>query len=496
MPKLSPFQMTDGKAWAGLTTKNHIGAIWQAAPQKASNIMSRVFQTNFGQDLDSYLNQFGAKTLDRSDDFTWELIGSARRNIPLVEARLTRNGAPVSITDTPGKNQGRFFLVFEEQWFTDVNVIVGHLNELYPLQIVNDPTPDGQFWVYEVELLSADSNKFVDVDQLRPGMRFSKDWSLVEKTLSKKGGGINYVSPFTMRNTFTMIRMQDTMPGDMISRPMMTGFKDDRSGKVFTMWMQYRDYIFDTQFRQEKNRALMFATANRKDDGTYANFGKSGFIKEQGAGIRQQMEASNTIFYNDFNIKWLLNVLMDLSESKLPGDQRKFVLKTGERGAVQFHLAVEDNVLLFTPLRNMDRMYRTDGKGLSRMAYGYGGQFVEYIGPNNVEVSLSVDSMYSDRERNKIYHPDGGVAEAYRYDILDIGTSEGEPNIQKVYAKGQEDIWGYEPGLRDPFSPTGQRSRIMANSTDGYTIHRACVFGAMVKDPSRTASMIPSILSY
>ena len=116
------------------------------------------------------------------------------------------------------------------------------------------------------------------------------------------------------------------------------------------------------------------------------------------------------------------------------------------------------------------------------------------MGPQGIKVNLSVDSLYDDRERNKIYHSNGGVAESYRYDILDVGTSDGEPNIRKVYAKGQEDIMGYEAGLRHPFAGNGEKN-IMSNSTDGYTYHRACMVGAMVKDPSRTATLIPSELA-
>lgn len=494
MAKLSQFQMTDAKSWSGLTTKNNLGAIWNAAPQKASNIMTMIHQTNFGMDLDTYLNQFGVKVLENEDDFVWELIGTAKKNIPLVEARLTQNGSAISLTDKPGQNYSRFFLVFEEQWFTDVNIIVGERNELYPLQIVSEPVPEGNYWVYEVELITDDPDKYVDVDELQAGKRFSKEWSLVSTTLSKKGGGINFVSPFSMRNQFTMIRMQHTTPGDMINRPFGTMFKNDK-GQTFKVWTQYEDYQFDHQFRLEKNRAMMFATSNRKADGSYGNYDKSGFIKKQGAGIRQQMEASNTVFYNTFTIKYLLNVLVDLAENKLDMDARKFVLKTGERGAIQFHYALEDYSQLFQPLFNEDRMFRADGGGLTSMGLGYGGQFLRYIGPMGIEVSISVDSLYSDRERNKIYHPDGGVAEAYRYDMLDVGTSAGEPNIQKVMARGQEDIWGYEPGFRDPYSPSGGRMHYMANATDGYTVHRGCVFGTKVTDPSRTASFIPSILA-
>ena len=96
------------------------------------------------------------------------------------------------------------------------------------------------------------------------------------------------------------------------------------------------------------------------------------------------------------------------------------------------------------PLYDEDRMYKAGGgiNGSSvKLPLGYGGQFIEYMGPQGIQVNLSIDSLYDDRERNKVYHPDGGVAESYRYDILDVGTTDGEPNIRKVYVKGQEDIW-------------------------------------------------------
>jgi hypothetical protein len=90
MPKISPFQMTEAQSWAGLTTKNHLGAIYQAKPQMASKLMTRIHQTNFGMDLDTYLEQFTPLYLDTDDDFEWDLIGSAKKNVPLVEARMSQ----------------------------------------------------------------------------------------------------------------------------------------------------------------------------------------------------------------------------------------------------------------------------------------------------------------------------------------------------------------------------------------------------------------------
>lgn len=491
MPKISPFQMTEAKSWAGLTTKNHLGSIFQIEPQKASKLLTRIAQVNFGLDLDTYLDQFQPLYLDTDDDFTWELVGSGKKNVPLVEARI--NATAITAASTPGLNFTAFELVFAEQWFTDEHVIVGHKNEKYQLQIQNDPVPEGAYWVYTVKLLTGDPDLFMPYEELTAGTRFSKDFSLVEQTLSKKGGGINFTSPFKMRNAFSMIRMQHTTPGNMINRPLMTGWVGDE-GKKYATWTQYEDYEFERQFREEKNKLVMFSRANKKDDGSYANFGKSGHVKKQGAGLRQQMEAANTVVYSTFSIAFLVDTLLELSEGKLPTDKREFVLLTGERGAVQFHEAMESYSQLFTKMNDGSRIYNASSATGAKMGLGYGGQFVEYMGPQGIKVTLKVHSMYDDRERNKIYHPDGGVAESYRYDILDVGTSEGEPNIRKVYVKGQDDIMGYVPGFRDPFSPTGSRSRIMADPTDGYTIHRGSICGVMVKDPSRTATLLPNVL--
>lgn len=492
MPQISPFQMTEAKSWSGLTTKNHIGSIFGVEPQKASKLLTKIAQVNFGQDLDTYLNNFSPLYLDTDEDFVWELQGSGKKNVPLVEARV--GGSAITGTSEPGKGHSEFELVFAEQWFTDENILVGHKNEKYQMQVQMDPTPEGVNWVYKVKLLTGDPDLFVPVEELEAGKRFSKDFSLVEDTLSIKGGGINFTSPFKMRNSFSYLRMEHTAAGNMINRPVGTVWLGD-NGQKYSTWTQYEDFEFERQYREEKNKMLMYARSNRKDDGTYANFGKSGNVKKQGAGYRQQAESANTVVYSAFDIDFLVDVLLEMSEGKLPSDKREFVLNTGERGAVQFHKAIENYSQLFTPLQNSDRMYKASAKGV-KLGLGYGGQFVEYMGPQNIKVTLNViSSLYDDRERNKVYHPDGGVAESYRYDIMDVGTSDGEPNVRKVYLKGQEDVMAYIPGIRHPFSPKGERMTLAANSTDGYQYHRMCAAGMMVKDPSRCATLMPSILA-
>jgi hypothetical protein len=105
---------------------------------------------------------------------------------------------------------------------------------------------------------------------------------------------------------------------------------------------------------------------------------------------------------------------------------------------------------------------------------------------------LEVDPMYDDKVRNKILHPDGGVAESYRYDILYIGSME-EPNIQKVKVRGHDELRGYLAGIRDPF--TGRRGGVMQHMEDSATMTSMTWSGALVKDSSRTATLKPALLA-
>lgn len=501
--KISFLQTTGPKAWSGMTTKNHLGAIYEAKPQMASSLITKMLAQAYGTTLDTLLSKFDPLYLDTDDAYTWKLIGNSERNIPLVEARL-EGGAAITAADfNVGANGDVFYLVFAERWFSDVNVIVGEKNEIYPIRVLEDPVAEGTQWLYKVEMWGNARVNGMPGEELVSGKRFSKEYSPVEEALSIKGGETTFTSPTTFRNDFSQIRMQYTAPGNMRDRKFGAQFTQvDAGGKkqTFTTWMEYQNWVFEYQFAQEKNRLMWYGRSAVNEEGQYANYGKSGQIIRAGAGLREQMETSNTYFYTKFSADLITNILLELSEGKLAMDERYFVIRTGERGAVLFHKAIAAEASGWTPLFDKDGIYNTSSD-LSSRARGYGFQFVEYVAPNNIKVRVEVDPSYSDPVRNKIQAPNnghfiGGVAESYRMDILDIGTVEGEPNIRKVYAKNEPDTTGYIPGLRHPFSPTGDRGmNMMSTPKDGYEVHKFATCSAMIKDPSRTASLIPSILS-
>lgn len=499
--RLGKFQHQTFTGWYSKVTKaNHLGNIFQLQPQQATNMMVQLLALYRGKSLNTFLSQFPIKLFDSDDEYTWDIIGSSMRNIPLVEARDVDN-KPVTDPehDNLGKNGEEFYLVFGEDWFPDGVVIVGELNEVYPIRVLGDGRNEGTNTVYRC-VLTGGVTGGIPVEQVIAGKRFSIEYAPVSRGLSRQVGGIHYASPVSMRNEFTTIRIHDKVSGEMLNKKIAFGipvFDEKRKAhEVMTMWMHYEQWQLEQEWDDYKNKVLAFGRSNRNKNGEYLDFDKSGEVLKMGAGLFEQMEVSNTISYNTFSLKLIEDALYELSAAKLDFGDRTFIIKTGERGALQFHKAVLDTVSGWTAFQvNADNlgMIRRTNSPLHDNALSAGFQFVEFLAPNGVKVKIDVDPMYDDVVRNKITSPLGGPLFSYRYDIFDIGTMD-QPNIFKVGVKGQEgDFTSYEWGLRDPF--TGRMGNMNAShDEDSATIHKMTTTGICVLDPTRTMSLIPEVL--
>ena len=281
--------------WKGLTKENHLGSIFQLAPQKATNLMVQLLAFYRGKTLDTFLNQFPTKEFEDDSEYYWDVIGSSRRNIPLVEAR-DENGTPVTAgSPNVGVGTTPFYLVFPEDWFADGEVIVGHLNQVYPFRILGDPRMEGTNAVYKVELMGGNTAG-CPAERLLAGERFSVDFAPVEKELSRKVGDVRFTSPVSIRNEWSTIRIQHKVPGSALTKKLAVGIpmtKATENGgltkSIATMWMHNVDWEVEQQFSEYKNNALAFGTSNRNSNGEYMNIGKSGNAIKTGAGLKAQI---------------------------------------------------------------------------------------------------------------------------------------------------------------------------------------------------------------
>lgn len=501
MAKLGKFQMQGFSHWKGLTLENHLGAIFQTAPQKASNLMVKLLAYYRGKTLETFLSKFPTKEFEDDTEYYWDIIGSTQRNIPLTEARDEDGIVITAASANVGAGTAPFYLVFGEDWFADGEFIVGNLNELYQFRILGNARMEGSNAVYKVELAGGNSTGCPS-ERLLAGERFSVEAAYVEKELSRKVGDVRFASPVSMRNEWSVVRIQHKVAGSMLNKklavgiPMVSETTDHKIvSKVADKWMHNVEWEVEQQFQDYKNKALAFGRSNRNGNNEYTNVGKSGGVIKTGAGIFEQSEVANTMFYNKFSLGLLEDALYELSAAKLDFGDRYFVINTGERGAIQFHKAVLTTVSGWTQfvLDNSSlKVVEKTQSNLHSNALSAGYQFVEYKAPNGVRIKVNVDPFYDDPVRNKILHPDGGVAMSYRYDIWYIGTMD-QPNIFKCKIKGENELRSYQWGLRNPF--TGQMGNpYMSFDEDSAIIHRMATLGACVLDPTRTMSIIPSIL--
>ena len=450
-----------------------------------------------GRTLDTLLSQFPTREFDTADEYTWDVIGSTRQNIPLIEARDENGTVVTAASGNIGAGTAPFYLVFGKDWFADGEYIVGNLNEIYQFRILGDARMEGTNAVYRVELAGGNEDG-VPAERLLAGEQFSIEAAFVEAEMSREVGDVRFASPVSMRNEFSHIRIKHKVPGNKLNRKLAVGVPiivDNKKGTT-NMWMHYVDYAVETQFADYKNNALAFGRSNRNSNGEYTNIGKSGNVIKTGAGLYEQMEVANTIYYNEFSLKLIEEALYDLSYGELDLKNRVFLMRTGEKGAIQFHKEILKEVSgwsMFTLNGDALSVVQKADSPLHQNALKAGFQFVEYMAPNGVTLKLEVDPYYDDPVRNKIQHPLGGPAFSYRYDIMDIGTMD-QPNIFKCTVRNEPEYRGYQWGpFRNPF--TGEANNPYASfDEDAAVIHKYATFGVCVLDPTRTMSIIPAVL--
>jgi len=505
--KLNAFQMYEPKYFSGQVTDTFFSALWQRTPQLASNVIRQVMSRNVNS-YASYLSGFSTlKIKDHEEEFMWKMIGSTYRNIPLVEAKVG-SSVVTSATNNVGILGSRFTLVFPERWFNEGEIIVGELNEVYRMRVIGEPRAAGTNYEYTVEVTGDNYNQGIPGSELVAGKKFSWEYATVELEGHDDVGGLRVSSALAMKQSVSQIRKSYSVYGREFNRKMMTPVRLKTSdGKLqeFTMSMPWVEWQYEKELEREFNQLLIFGRSNQDEFGNFHDRGKSGNFIKEGAGLREQKQVGNTMVYDVFSLKTVEDAMYHISAGRLDLNDRVFTLRTGERGAIQFHNAASTALNSWVPLGAYGQ-YAGSNVGLTQKvdsplhsnAVAFGAQIVEYRAPNNAIIRLEVDPMYDDTARNKIMK-DGseinGPAESYRYDLDYIGDVQ-EPNIQLVQVEGFEaGIRGYHGGpFNNPWLGSKGGTNIGGSGVDKYTMSKFMRGGVAVYDPQRCMTILPQEL--
>ena len=505
--RISNTQMVGVSAWRGTVTKeNHLYGLFRTNPQMASDVMTVLMSSMHLPTLDTYLSrEVPVREYEDDSELFWDVITSSRRNIPLVEAR-TASGAPVVGNEATniGVNFEPFYLVFPTDWFAIGEVLWGELNELYPVIVKEQGRQEGTNTVYLVEPFGANGALGIPPKELVAGKRFSWGYAPIEDNFSRKVGDVRFSSPVTMRSDWQRVRLQHKIGGKEIGKRLAANIPVSRevNGKMQTAiasrWMLAVTWKIEETWSEYKNNALDRGVSTRMENGEYSNFGLSGLANRQGSGFREQQAAGNQTYYTKFSIGLIEDALYGVSAGKLDFSKRKFVVRTGERGAALFSKEAKKEMSGWLPLYG----------GTSEVPYVKGNaatdfapngvsvnnfQVTKWISANGLEVTVMLDPSKDDTQTNKIMHPLGGTAESYRFDIF-YASDEEQPNVQKCVVKGQPELRGYQWGpFFNPF--TGEANNSSASfDEDAAVVHYKATLALVIYDPTRCVSLIPAIL--
>lgn len=506
--RISNTQMVGVTAWRGTVTKdNHLYGLFRSNPQKASDVMTVLMSSMHLPTLDTYLSR-EVPTREYEDDteLFWDVVTSSRRNIPLVEARRADGTKvdPNTSTANVGVGFEPFYLVFPTDWFALGEVLWGNYNETYPVIVKEPGRAEGTNTVYYVEPYGANGADGIPVERLLAGEKFSWAYAPIEDNFSRKVGDVRFSTPVSMRGDWQRVRLQHKIGGKEIGKrlaaniPVSMNVNGRVENRIATKWMLYTTWKIEETWSEYKNNALDRGVSTRMENGEYSNFGLSGLANRQGSGFREQQAAGKQVYYTKFTMGLLEDALYAVSAGKLDFSKRKFVIRTGERGAILFNKEAKKEMSGWLPLYGgtSNTPYITKGPSTDFAKNGVTVadlQVTRWMAANGLEVTIMIDSSKDDMQTNKIMHPAGGTAESYRYDIF-YASDEEQPNVQKCVVKGQPEYRGYQWGpFFNPF--TGEANNNFASfDEDAAVVHYKATLGIVIYDPTRCISLIPAIL--
>lgn len=479
--RVSPLQVYPSRDFNGLTESNHLSNAYLTEPEKVGSVLAYAFGIQDNNVLSLLTGGMGNTLYVNNREYEWDLHSQSERAIEVQTDSSAGN-------TTPGYGQQPFQLILAEKWFEVTDNLVADDGQTQ-VHIISEPYQSGNGWVYTVQITDPNFDAFCDPAYLKPGARWSKEWSSVEE-YSPKGGGHGYATPYKLRNQLTTLRKTYKVTRDAAMQVMVVELFDPADpSKSTKLWTKLAEWTAMAKWYREIDRSFIYSKYNKNSQGIVTLQGENKRPIYHGAGFREQISPANKRYYTKLTYEILDEFLLDLSyaASKWGGDH-KFVALTGKMGMREFDRAMKEynkgNNITIT-----DHGTFITGKGSELVVDGY-FRTVKFM--NGIELTVKEFEPYDDIVRNREYHPiTGKPIESYRFTILNFGRKNGKSNIRKVCMKDSDQIMWHVCGSTDPMGGVAKSIMTQRSSgIDGYEVHFLSQCGIMVEDPTSCGELI------
>lgn len=482
------------KTYNGALKYPHLAELGLVQPQLADKILMRIFEHLPQDDYVKFYNEFPVIELDNENSFYyWRLAGNNIHTAVLMDWYDASGNKPASV----GQNHAQWFMVFNEKFYNQNDIIVGHDPDNYYVRVVEEPenSVNGD-WIYKVKLVTNNTNMSMPATELFQGSRWSKETNF-------QSGERSYTGTETHMNTFiemkarpAVSRMKYKVSGNVIDAgkniPLVFGLpdpKDPSSKKPYTgVYVNYYDILARYELMKQRARAFFFSHMNYDSNEIYYDIdGKNGCTIATFAGMFKQIAATNIHPQTTFNLDRIVDMAIDMGLAYKLKDQYFLEIETGTFGFKEGQQWIEQRSTQYTPNFVTDRVRKNGDMGGEGLTYG--GVFTQFKSYNGVNIKFKVRPMFDDTERYKAQDPSGYGTIASRHML--IRSSEefvGNPSIYRLGVKGYSNgIYNYIPGMRNPFSPGGTEKNMgkIVSPEDAYEVHGMEFTGCVVKDPTK-----------
>ena len=198
---VSPLQLHQlRKLPAGMTESSHLSNAYLTEPERMDGVLAFAFGTQNENVLAMLTGGLGNTRFIENIEYKWDLHGQVQRAIEI-------SADPITSGDKPGLGGMPVHVKFAENLFVvSDNIVSDDGTQARVSQVRNN----GLDYIITFQLTDPDLTKWIDPSQIKPGAKWSKDYSTVEE-FSTKGGGTDYQAPMTLTNQLTTLRKHYTV---------------------------------------------------------------------------------------------------------------------------------------------------------------------------------------------------------------------------------------------------------------------------------------------
>ena len=474
------------------------------------------------------MSSFGGKNVIMVDnargEYKWQTPVS--QDLPYIVCNIIPDGPE---TSTPGIDGTTFQIKLNKREFGHGDIITYDKYNGTELYITaDDIIPVGDGFIYTVQLVNNDSQKFFDITFLTEGTKYFRKGSARGEYGERfsdiiTGSGFrefyNYVGGAEAHVHYSISSRADmmikggmnadgTVPVTEIWRnfdknsnnPSVSSLEDmvQQMGKSYVKSAMENGTLSRT-FLTNLEAAHLSKIAS--DMETYLMWGHGGRVRQDGpddirlsVGLWKQLDNSFKKVYNKsgFSLDLFKSELYNFYQGRVelngPDPQRQLIVQTGIGGMKMVNEAIKREAVGSGLVINASDVGAITGKG---MDLNFGFAYTSYVIPFLANVKFVLNPAFDNLHTNNVENPiiDGHPLSSYSFVIFDI-TDTGNDNIFLLKLDWDNQLkWWYQNGTMDymgksqGFNSSGQ--------FNGYRVYMSQTMPAIwVKDPTKVLKIV------